>query len=151
LHKITTGLVRQYETIVIEDLNVKGMLKNHHLARAISRQAWGELRRQLDYKCKMHGRNLLVADRFYPSTKTCSECGSIKTVPLSERTYKCPACGLTLDRDLNAAINLSKLGVGNSDVKPVKMEALASLWGRETFVNEAGTGPDNFARVSETR
>lgn len=74
LHKTTTELVQDYETIVIEDLNVKGMIKNHCLARAISRQAWAEFRRQLDYKALMHGRDLVVADRFYPSTKTCSGC-----------------------------------------------------------------------------
>lgn len=141
LHKITATLVRQYETIVIEDLNVKGMVKNHCLARAISRQAWSEFRRQLEYKAAMHGLALVLADRFYPSTKTCSDCGAVKPMALSERIYECPVCGLSTDRDVNAAINLAKLGAGSSDVKPVEMEALA---GRslisETAVYEAGTG-----------
>lgn len=140
LHKLTTGLVRNHQRIVIEDLNVKGMVKNHHLARAVSRQGWAELRCQLEYKSEMHGRELLVADRFYPSTKTCSSCGTVRSVALSERTYKCSVCGLILDRDVNAAINLSKLPLGKGNVKPVEMGALAGhcLTG-ETAVREAGT------------
>jgi putative transposase len=125
LHKLTTGLVYDYQGIVIEDLNTKGMLKNSHLSRAISRQGWGEFRRQLEYKCKIHSRDLVIADRFYPSTKTCSGCGVVKSTALSERVYKCPVCGLVVDRDYNAAINLSKLPVGNGNVKPMEMEALA--------------------------
>jgi len=142
LHKITTGLVQDYPTIVIEDLNVKGMVKNHHLARAISRQGWAEFRRQLEYKVKIHDRDLEIADRYYPSTKTCSGCGAVKPVTLSERVYKCPVCGVEIDRDFNAAINLSKLPLGKGKVKPVEMEALVSqpLVGDETAVCEAGTG-----------
>jgi len=142
LHKVTTGLVRDYETIVIEDLNVKGMVKNHHLARSISRQGWAEFRCQLEYKTKMHCRNLLVADRFYPSTKTCSACGFVnRKVVLGVESWICPWCGAAHDRDFNASTNLSKLRVGNPNVKPVEMEALAgrSLIG-ETAVYEAGTG-----------
>jgi len=141
LHKTTTELVQDYETIVIEDLNVRGMVKNHHLARAISRQSWAEFRRQLDYKALMHGRDLVVADRFYPSTKTCSRCGAVKQVALSERVYKCTDCGLVIDRDFNAAINLSKLPLGKGNVKPVETEALTGRSSAsETAVYEAGTG-----------
>lgn len=141
LHKTTTDLVQGHQGIVIEDLNVRGMVKNHCLARSISRQGWAEFRRQLEYKSSMHGRDLVIADRYYPSTKTCSGCGAIKPVALSERVYKCPVCGLAIDRDFNAAINLSRLRAGSSDVKPVEMEALASgSIAGETAVYEAGTG-----------
>ena len=140
LHKLTTGLVQDYQGIIIEDLNVKGMVKNRHLARSISRQGWAEFRRQLEYKCEIHDRELVVADRFYPSTKTCSGCGAVKTVALSERIYRCPVCGLSMDRDVNAAINLSRLGAGSSDVKPAETEALAGQQlTSETAVCEAGT------------
>ena len=150
LHKLTAGLVQDYETIVIEDLNVKGMVKNHHLARSISRQAWGEFRQQIEYKSKMHGRTLLVANRFYPSSKTCSECGFVnKGVVLGIDSWVCPSCGVVHDRDFNAAINLSKLRAGSSDVKPVEMEALAdrSLIS-ETAVCEAGTGSGQLCPTS---
>jgi len=113
LHKLTTGLVQDYETIVIEDLNVKGMVKNHHLARSISRQAWGEFRLQIEYKSQIHSRTLLIANRFYPSSKTCSDCNFVnKKVILGVESWVCPSCGVVHDRDFNAAINLSKLGGG---------------------------------------
>ena len=141
LHKLTTELCQQYETVVIEDLNVSGMLKNRNLARAISLQGWAEFRRQLEYKSEIHGSRLLVADRFYPSTKTCSGCGTTKAIALSDRVYKCAACGLSLDRDINAAINLSRLPLGKREVTPVERGALASSWSvGETFLVEAGTG-----------
>lgn len=141
LHKATTGLVQSYETIVVEDLNVKGMLKNCRLARAISRQGWNEFYRQVKYKSEMHGRNFVVADRFFPSTKICSRCGTVKPVALSERIYKCKTCGFEIDRDFNAAVNLSKLPVGCGNVKPVEMGALASSRkvAGETAIYEAGT------------
>lgn len=140
LHKTTTALVQQYETIVLEDLNVKGMVKNHCLARAISRQAWSEFRQQLKYKTAKHGRGMVLADRFYPSTKTCSGCGAVKPVAMSERIYRCPVCGMVLDRDVNAAINLSNLGAGSSDVKPVERGALVGgCIADETILCEAGT------------
>jgi putative transposase len=140
LHKATTRLVRGYGTIVIEDLNVRGMMRNHYLAGAIARQAWGELRRELEYKSSMLGRVLMVADRFYASTKTCSGCGSVRQVLLSERIYECSVCGLVIDRDVNAAINLSKLPVGNGEGKPVEREALVCCKADETTLNEAGIG-----------
>ena len=94
--------------IVIEDLNVKGMMRNKHLSEAIRKQCFYEFRRQLDYKCKIRGIELVIADRFYASSKTCSKCGGIKKdLRLKDRVYRC-SCGLEIDRDLNAAINLSK-------------------------------------------
>lgn len=109
IHKMTTKIVSQFGTVVIENLNVKGMVKNHNLALSLGDASFGEIRRQLEYKCHTAGVNLIVADRWFPSSKTCSCCGTVKEkLPLSERTFKCE-CGFELDRDLNAAINLKKL------------------------------------------
>lgn len=105
LHEITTELARSKSTVVIEDLNVSGMMQNHHLARAISDVSFFEFRRQLEYKCSWYGSELVVIDRWYPSSKTCSRCGAIQELTLSDRIYKCD-CGLEMDRDLNAAINI---------------------------------------------
>ena len=109
IHQTTSYLVKQLpKGIVIEDLNVKGMMKNRHLAKHIKDAMFYELRRQLEYKCLHYGIYLVVADRFYPSSKTCSYCGSIKSdLKLKERVYKCSSCGLEKDRDLNAAENLA--------------------------------------------
>lgn len=107
LHKLTTMLSRTYSDISIEDLNVAGMVKNHRLAKAVSDASFFELRRQLEYKTAKTGARLHVIDRWYPSSKTCSNCGSVKAkLSLTERVYKCEHCGLVIDRDLNAAINI---------------------------------------------
>jgi putative transposase len=111
IHKLTTYLAKNHSEIVIEDLNVSGMLKNHRLASAIADGGFYEFRRQLEYKCEWYGSKLIVVNRFYPSSKTCSNCGFIhKELTLKERTFVCPNCDFSLDRDLNAAINLSKAG-----------------------------------------
>ena len=109
LHQTTSYLVKQLpKVIVIEDLNVKGMMKNRHLAKHIKDAMFYEFRRQLEYKCLHYGIQLVVAHRFYPSSKTCSYCGSVKSeLNLNERVYKCESCGLEKDRDLNAAENLA--------------------------------------------
>jgi IS605 OrfB family transposase len=110
LHKLTTRLTREHGTVVVEDLNVTGMLANRKLARHIADAGFAEIRRQLAYKTTWNGGRLSVADRWYPSSKTCSGCGTVKTkLALSEREYACEACGLVLDRDLNAARNLAAL------------------------------------------
>ena len=108
IHQITTSLVKvKPKYIVIEDLNISGMIKNKHLSKAIQEQNLYEFKRQLEYKCKWYGVELIIADRFYPSSKTCSKCGSVKKdLKLSDRVYKCSECGLEMDRDLNASINL---------------------------------------------
>jgi putative transposase len=108
LHQVTTRIVKTKPyRIVIEDLNVKGMMKNKCLAEAVSKQGFNEFRRQLTYKCESYGIELVIADRFFPSSKTCSKCGKIKKdLKLSDRTYKCE-CGFTMNRDLNASINLA--------------------------------------------
>jgi putative transposase len=95
--------------VVIEDLNAAGMLQNRKLARVVSDAAFGELRRQIEYKAAWYGTDLVIADRWFPSSKTCSGCGNVKDdLTLSDRVYTCTACGLVLDRDVNAAINLAR-------------------------------------------
>lgn len=111
LNKLTTMLSRTYSDISIEDLNVAGMVKNHRLAKAVEDASFSELRRQLEYKTARTGAVLRVVDRWYPSSKTCSNCGSVKAkLSLTERTYTCGNCGLVIDRDLNAAINIMVAG-----------------------------------------
>lgn len=115
LHKATSELAKTKSVIVVEDLNVGGMLKNHCLARSISDAGWSEFVRQLEYKAVWNGGRVVKAGRFYPSTKTCSACGTVKdAMPLSERTYCCDGCGLVIDRDVNAARNLLSLSTGSS-------------------------------------
>jgi putative transposase len=112
LHKLTTRLVRENQAVVIEDLNVRGMTANHTLARAISDAAWAELRRMLEYKSAWYGRDLLVVDRWLPSSTTCSACGHLAaSLPLSIREWTCQACGTWLDRDVNAARNILTAGL----------------------------------------
>jgi putative transposase len=109
LHRLTADLARGYTCVVVEDLNTAGMLQNRRLARVISDAAFGELRRQLAYKAGWYGAELVVADRWFPSSKTCSRCGTVKTdLTLADRIYRCGACGLVLDRDVNAAVNLAR-------------------------------------------
>lgn len=110
LHELSDYLTCHFDRIVIEDLNVKGMVKNHKLARSISDAGFGYLRQQIEYKARLRNCEIIIADRFFPSSKTCSDCGSLKKdLSLSERTYHCD-CGLEIDRDLNAAINLKSYG-----------------------------------------
>jgi putative transposase len=109
LHQATSSLAKSKSAIVLEDLNVSGMLKNHHLAQAIADVGMYEFKRQLLYKGEWYGCQVLLVDRFYPSTKRCSACGEIREIGLKERQYHFPVCGLTIDRDLNAAINLERL------------------------------------------
>ena len=112
LHRTSTRLVRTADTIVIEDLNVCGMVRNRSLARAIADCGWGEFRRQLAYKCERYGRRLVVIDRWYPSSKTCSACGQLHAdLSLSTRHWRCPSCGTRHDRDINAAQNILAAGL----------------------------------------
>jgi putative transposase len=109
LHKLTSELTRRFHTIAIENLNVRGMMKNRHLARSIADMGFHEFRRQLEYKAAMRGGVVVVADRWFASSKTCSACGAVQeSLSLSVRTWTCPDCGATHDRDMNAAINLIK-------------------------------------------
>ncbi|MET9513635.1 RNA-guided endonuclease TnpB family protein [Streptomyces sp. NPDC002994] len=111
LHQLTTRLVRENQTIVIEDLTVRNMVKNKSLARAISDAAWTDMRSMLEYKCNWYGRNLVTIDRWFPSTKLCSACGTIREkLPLNVRQWTCD-CGTTHDRDVNAACNILAAGL----------------------------------------
>jgi len=112
IHQITTSLVKtKPEYVVMEDLNTKGILQNRRLAKAVQEQMFREFIRQMEYKCQWNSIRFILADRFYPSSKTCSRCGSIKEqLSLSERKYKCNQCGFEIDRDLNASINLKNYG-----------------------------------------
>jgi putative transposase len=115
LHKLTTRLVRDNQTIVIEDLTVRNLLKNGRLARAISNAAWSEFRSMLEYKAQWYGREVIVVDRWFPSSKLCSKCGRLQdTMSLNVRTWTCDGCGITHDRDSNAAKNLLAAGLAVS-------------------------------------
>jgi putative transposase len=142
LHKVTTFLTDYFEFITIEDLNIKGMTANGKLARTISDLGLYELRRQLEYKSKLKGNKLTFADRWHPSSKTCSHCGNVKSdLKLSDRVYKCKACGLVIDRDLNASINLNKFNTKNvpqvlREFTAVEMTALLSSQGLKSSIVE---------------
>jgi putative transposase len=111
LHKLSTRIIRENQTVIIEDLSVRNMIRNHSLARAISDAGWAELRRQLEYKADWYGRTVIAIDRFYPSSKTCSACGRIvEKLPLTVREWEC-RCGAVHDRDVNAAINIRGAGL----------------------------------------
>jgi len=106
LHKLTSYLAKKYRVVVIEDLQVKNLLKNHNLAGSLADCGFYEFRRQLEYKAQLYGCQLVVVDRFYPSSQLCSRCGHRQKMLLHQRVFRCPCCGLELDRDLNAALNL---------------------------------------------
>ena len=124
LHKLTTDLVTNNSLIAIEDLAVRNMVKNHKLARSISDAAWGEMFRQLEYKCEWYGRQLVKIDRFFPSSKRCNHCGFvIDKLPLNIRSWDCPSCGTkSIDRDVNAGKNILAAGLAvtvcGADIRP---------------------------------
>ena len=128
LHQATTWLARNKSAIVLEDLNVNGMMRNHHLAQAIADMGMFEFRRQLQYKGQWYGCEVFLADRFFPSSKRCSRCGTVKdSLSLSERTYRCENCGLHIDRDWNAAI---KSGAALRFITPTTASSAEShAWG----------------------
>lgn len=131
LHKLSTRLVHENQVIVIEDLSVRNMVKNHSLARAISDASWAEFRRMLEYKADWYGREVIAVDRFYPSSKTCSACGVIThKLPLDIRAWQCPECGASHDRDVNAAKNILAAGLAvracGDGVRPPRAKALGA-------------------------
>ena len=121
LHKLSTHLVRNYDVICLEDLNVKGMEQNHSLARAIQSASWSEFVRQLTYKSEWYGNNILFIGRFDPSSKLCHNCGYInKNLKLSDREWTCPVCGEHHDRDVNAAKNIKEIAFDKQNLVGVK-------------------------------
>lgn len=135
LHQLTTDLTRRFHTVGIEDLKVRGMMKNRHLARSIAVMSFFEFRRQLEYQAAMRGGLLVVVDRWFASSKMCSACGhKVEVLPLSVRQWTCSQCGATHDRDVNVAINLKNLAV-SSTASACGEEGAGS--GRKTGVNPA--------------
>lgn len=114
LHKTSNSIAKSFDGVVVEDLNIKGMLKNHRLAKSISDVSWSEFLRQLDYKCLWGFKHFIKIDRFDPTSKTCSKCGNIQDMPLSKRVFDCFNCGFSIDRDLNASINIKAFGLRNT-------------------------------------
>ena len=111
IHKATASIVRESQAVAVEDLNVRGMEQNRHLAKAVADASMSEMIRQLGYKCAWHGRTFVKVSRWYPSSKTCSACGHVLDgLPLSVREWTCPVCGCRHDRDLNAAVNIAREG-----------------------------------------
>jgi putative transposase len=132
LHKLTTRLVRENQTIAVEDLAVKNMMKNHKLAQAIADASWSQLVRQLEYKCQWYGRTLVKIDRWFPSSKRCGNCGHIvDKLPLDEREWDCPECGTHHDRDINAANNILAAGLAvivcGANVRPDGHKSLMAV------------------------
>ena len=122
LQKLSTYLIQNYDTVCIEDLAVSNMVKNRKLSKAISEMGWGKLRAMLEYKAEWYGKNVRIIGRFEPSSKICSDCGSIKKdLKLSDRMYNCGGCGTNIDRDLNASYNILNFGLRDkaSDAKAV--------------------------------
>lgn len=143
LHKLTTRLVRENQSIAIEDLAVRNMLKNHCLAGSISDASWGMLKSMLEYKCNWYGREFRVVDRWFPSSKTCSCCGHVVSkLPLSIREWECPKCGASHDRDVNAAKNILAAGIVvnacGGNVRPKRVIAAAVLKEAGIFAPKGG-------------
>ncbi|WP_250033585.1 IS607 family element RNA-guided endonuclease TnpB [Paractinoplanes maris] len=146
-HQLTAHLASEYGTIVVEDLNVIGLIANRRMARHIADAGFAEIRRQLTYKTAWNSGRLVVADRWYPSSKTCSGCGAVKAkLALSERDYHCLACGLVMDRDSNAALNLAAFAAeldtaGNGSVAGRGADQKTRVRGQVAVKRQPGTAP----------
>jgi putative transposase len=142
-HRLTTALTREYGLVAVESLNIAGMQQNSRLARHISDAGWGIVLAQLKYKTDWAGSELVSADRFYPSSKTCSDCGTVKAkLSLSERVFHCEACGLALDRDENAARNLAGLALAIARAQGGSSAPLVAATGAETLNARGATDPE---------
>jgi putative transposase len=142
LNKLTTRLARENQAVVVEDLHTKGMVRNRHLAKAVSDAGWGEFRRMLEYKVVLYGSRLVAVDRFFPSSKTCSGCGAVKAVLLlSDRQYACEECGALLDRDENAAKNIRRAGLARTYARGPGSSGSSRKAGTKLHRVEAGTTP----------
>jgi len=152
LHQVSHFATTRYTTVVLEDLNVSGMVKNRRLAKAVSNMGFYTFRTMVENKAKMTDTKVVFADRFYPSSKLCSNCGHKKDIlKLSERVYKCESCGFEKDRDLNAAINLEKLGTCCPDVKPAETDSLELSMKQETLsssLNNLNQGLQGMERLN---
>ena len=148
LHKISADLVRKYDVICCEDLNVKEMQRNMLLAQSIADASWYTFLNMLSYKCTREDKRLVKIDKFYPSSKTCSHCGYVKKdLSLKDRNWKCPHCGQMIDRDLNASINILNEGIRNisagtvdytegADVRPIRRQSALKSEAHESLVHE---------------
>ena len=137
--------------IVVEDLHVAGMVRNRQLARAITDQGWAEFDRQLAYKTAWYGSRLLVAPRFFASSKICSRCGLVKaTLPLGVQVFCCDACGLLIDRDLNAARNLARLALAEAGLVAASSAETQNACG-EGSAGGTATGPVELPSVKQER
>lgn len=144
LHKLSKTIINDNQVITVEDLNVKGMLKNHHLAKSISDTGWSIFINMLKYKAKWYGRTFTQVNRFYPSSKTCNICGYIKKdLKLSDRQWVCPVCGAHHDRDINASVNLYRIGQELPEVTPVERGSVddptAMSYAKKHLLAEAGS------------
>lgn len=141
-HKLTTMLTKTKSVIGIEDLNVSGMTKNHNIAKSIIDVGMGEIRRQLEYKARWYGSNVIIIDRFYPSSKTCSHCGNInQELKLSDRIFNCPVCNFLIDRDLNASINLERFAISSmenlNDCLRQEIHAITHIAQQQVIANDS--------------
>ena len=154
LHKISHRIVNENQVIYLEDLNVKGMIRNRHLAKSIQDAAWSELVRQIEHKAKWSGRRVIRIDMFTPSSKTCHVCGAVnKDLKVKDRTWTCPQCGAVHDRDHNAAKVIKQVGQGIllSDVKPVERKTSVLSFkrkGKPAFVKQEAQRIDRLHGVS---
>jgi len=128
LHKLSTKLINENQVICLEDLNVKGMMQNHNLAKSIQDVSWSEFTHQLQYKASWYGREVVKIDRYFPSSKTCNKCGWIKNdLTLNDRNWVCPQCSFHLDRDLNAAKNILNQGLNLLDINKINIAGTAKI------------------------
>jgi putative transposase len=142
-HRLTTALTREFGLIAVESLNIAGLRQNARLARHISDAGWGIALAQLSYKTNWAGSRLMSADRFYPSSKTCSDCGAVKAkLSLSERVFNCDACGFSLDRDENAARNLARLALAVAQAEKGSSASFVAATGAETLNARGATDPE---------
>jgi len=143
LHKLSKAIIDDNQVIVVEDLNIKGMFKNKHISKSISDSGFGIFLKYLEYKAEWYNRTIIIADRFYPSSKLCNVCGyKYSELKLSDRAWSCPTCGTYHDRDINASLNLYKIGLERPDFKPVEHalvdERILKEVPKKLSCNEAG-------------
>lgn len=142
-HRLSTALTREYGVIAVETLNIAGMKRDRHLARHVSDAGWGIVLAQLNYKTAWAGSILESADRFYPSSKTCSDCGAVRAkLGRSERVFTCGACGFSLDRDENAGRNLARLALALAQARQGSSALFVAATGAETLNARGATDPE---------